>query len=690
MGWPELEFRVARELHTSRFVTQRQAQLSDASSAARRDSLRDRSSPEGGGKDDPPEAETVLVLKLACLSAGRRPNFMGDTSTPTPEPDEPMLSCRGAPGLVRARLRSLGRDNGRAAFPNPPAPSPTKWSRSPDPNLPAATSLPAPSPAPKAEPMKPAAIQIQVEPTTATAVRAPPRQPAHPAALRKMMTIALPERCRTRSTEAEEQTPDWTVSLPEPLNTDRPSPTKFAPVDDAAAGNTPPSPLKRQNSAPLERGRWTTVRTLVHSETSGSLATASSYSLLSDDESAPEPPPVRPTMLRDARGSSFKSADTASSGGGFSLTGFNLTELADEAMRSKVHLVEEQRQEMRDTEETANQWFLSDKLIMREISRRRGSTSWQSHLVTFLHSPRLAFSLVLLLLIDVMIIFVELFLEGTFPPCEIITRDATSCCPALASALPADHHHLRVLSGHGHEDDHQFTCGAGFAMAPAGGVYCDPHLHAKVHHAETIFTLMTVIILMIFLFELIGLLLALDRLFFKSPLHILDLFIVTFSLGLQIHIYIVRVHGDQVDDGTMADPHGEAILPDDITGLILFSRCWRFVRVGHGIATSITDMVRAKQFEIHTTVEELKKALRQIESENHDRNKELRDGTANGGELPKKMVRGGAMKALPKRGSMRMLLPTKKGDTGKEIEEPMDGLHYAHSILAKLAQQSAY
>ena len=33
---------------------------------------------------------------------------------------------------------------------------------------------------------------------------------------------------------------------------------------------------------------------------------------------------------------------------------------------------------------------------------------------------------------------------------------------------------------------------------------------------------------------------------------------------------------------------------EDIQNLVLFSRCWRFVRVGHGIATSINDIVRAK------------------------------------------------------------------------------------------------
>uniref|UniRef100_A0A7S2GE72 Uncharacterized protein n=1 Tax=Haptolina brevifila TaxID=156173 RepID=A0A7S2GE72_9EUKA len=98
-----------------------------------------------------------------------------------------------------------------------------------------------------------------------------------------------------------------------------------------------------------------------------------------------------------------------------------------------------------------------------------------------------------------------------------------------------------------------------------------------------------------------------------------------------------------------------SLQPDDIQELILFSRGWRFVRVGHGIATSVNDMVRSKQQELTTTVSELKAALRQLE-----------------GELAKERRRD-------------------RPESNKHVgEETSSGLHRAHGALTTLEQQVAY
>ena len=278
-----------------------------------------------------------------------------------------------------------------------------------------------------------------------------------------------------------------------------------------------------------------------------------------------------------------------------------------------------------------------------------------------------------------MVIFAELFLEGTYPVCSIILRDAISCCAASGyDAISqggghgsdgyghGSHDAHRALSLHAHDVGHAPTCEAGLIAQPDNGVYCDPHAHAWVHQLETWFSLVTVFVLAVFEAELLGLLCALDGLFFRSALHIFDLVVISLSLVLQLYIYVVRWRGATSDllMGGDGDPEAKAILPDDIQGLILFSRCWRFVRVGHGISTSITDMVRSKQVELHSTVEELKSSLRQVESEIYDFEHEG-DGSVHGG--------GGAHKKKVLR-------------HGVSIK----GLHRAHDAITMLSQQTAY
>ena len=666
-----------------------------------------------------------------------------------PRDDDPLPSCRGVPGIVKERMAALGRDGGHISYPNAP-PSPAKWQRSPPEKLPGVPVLSPPSPAETK-----AKSKVQISDPKFHIQTPAPGGARRPSMLgRRQQTVALPD--MSRCTKDEHQLPQ--VTVPPPLATERPSPTKAQRRAEAMlapeAGDSPakangspakakleapeglaklegsPAKLERRNSAPHAlAGRWNTVRSLVRSDSDASISPGG-YTELADEEEGPDPPVRQKSKLsrlgsKVGLGSSFAFRDKDSSKGG-GLLG-QLSDLADEAMRSKVHLDHETRQATRDDAETEQRWFLSDKLMMREIHRRRGSDAWQSKLVKVLHANWLQQLLIVLLLLDVLIVFTELFLEGTYPACEIITRDATSCCPADGH-MPLDAHHHRHLfdgadevspslaaitgahghqrvrmladlvfdigDGHGSEGDghghgHGPVCGGGLVPRLSQEVYCDPHKHARVHHLETGFSLITVLILIVFEVELVGLLLALDRLFFRSLMHVFDLVVITSSLWLQLYIYYVRLRGDSNEDAEMHDPHGEAILPDDIQALILFSRCWRFVRVGHGIATGINDMVRAKQHEIQKTVEELKEALRQIESENYAaaRQTSAPAHTSPAGERPP--ANGTARPTGLHRGSNRGSMKTVYGRSAKSVSGK-SGLHNAHDALDKLAQQAAY
>ena len=127
---------------------------------------------------------------------------------------------------------------------------------------------------------------------------------------------------------------------------------------------------------------------------------------------------------------------------------------------------------------------------------------------------------------------------------------------------------------------------------------------------------------------------------------------------LLFYIYLVRMRNDAADVAAAAGVEEETVLPDDIAGLILFSRCWRFVRVGHGIAATVNDMVRAKQLQLQQSISELKAALRQLESENYAHEQQL--------------------------------LHEIKHPTAGPHKGRHEGLHKAHDALAKLAQQAAY
>ena len=63
-----------------------------------------------------------------------------------------------------------------------------------------------------------------------------------------------------------------------------------------------------------------------------------------------------------------------------------------------------------------------------------GRDSWQMKTLRFLHRRDVQIFLLILLLLDILVIFAEVYLMSEYPHCGIIQRDAISCCPPTNTA----------------------------------------------------------------------------------------------------------------------------------------------------------------------------------------------------------------------------------------------------------------
>jgi len=195
-----------------------------------------------------------------------------------------------------------------------------------------------------------------------------------------------------------------------------------------------------------------------------------------------------------------------------------------------------------------------------------------------------------------------------------VTRDAISCCDAGASGSGSGSSsgsgsgsgsgsssssgrllafeelfevdpevHMRRLAGQ--------LCDAGSVGSLATG--CDSHKYQSAHDVHDVLFFVSVIILSMFAIELMLLVVALGIKFCENKLYILDLIVVGASLGLEIGLKLV----DQEELAALS-------------GLIIFARIWRLVRVGHGLYTTGSEI---NEREIH----ELKHHLGVLEKELH-------------------------------------------------------------------------
>lgn len=219
------------------------------------------------------------------------------------------------------------------------------------------------------------------------------------------------------------------------------------------------------------------------------------------------------------------------------------------------------------------------------VHAAHGHESWQAKVLHIVHTNTVVYILTGLLLLDVMILFVELYLSAEYPFCHIVERDAISCCN-----VTEDEHHDRFLTG---DDEHHDLCEAG-----SQGVYeaaCDPHKYPGVHTAHVTLRSITIAILSIFFIELCALIAAMGPgKFFRCCFYLLDFVVVSISLALEITFIFL-------DDSQV-----ELVL-----GLLIAARLWRFVRIGHGIFEATHELSSKKHSNLQTYTQELEALLKQ-------------------------------------------------------------------------------
>ena len=193
-------------------------------------------------------------------------------------------------------------------------------------------------------------------------------------------------------------------------------------------------------------------------------------------------------------------------------------------------------------------YLLSHHDELEIVERRYGKDSTSSRVLEALHSMPVQMAGLVLLSLDVMIIITELYLDIHFPSCQNTQRDGISCCPAPGL------------------DDATSLCGAGLQMERSFVVVCEARPAVKVAHSALIWTSVT--IGLVFLLEVLAQLLILQLAFLRNPLYVVDMLIIVVALVLEISLY-------------MASYTGQAAL----SGLLMLSRSWRFVRIGHALYT---------------------------------------------------------------------------------------------------------
>mmetsp|Transcript_578 Transcript_578/g.1034 ORF Transcript_578/g.1034 Transcript_578/m.1034 type:complete len:404 (+) Transcript_578:250-1461(+) len=222
--------------------------------------------------------------------------------------------------------------------------------------------------------------------------------------------------------------------------------------------------------------------------------------------------------------------------------------------------------------------------VDEHVKRYQGHDSWRYKIVKFIHSKKVQYFLMGLLLLDVLILFVEMFLLATYPMCNLIERDGISCCPA------EDQKNTRFLGGGG--GGYEDICPAG--TIEFGKASCDTHKWHDVHVAEKVFVALTILILSTFFVELnVEMIAVTPSVFFRQVFLLFDYTIVTVSLGLEL-MFVIK----------------ENLNLQSAVGLIIVARLWRFVRIAHGIVEVVTEISSTKYQDLLAYAESLEVMLK--------------------------------------------------------------------------------
>lgn len=195
--------------------------------------------------------------------------------------------------------------------------------------------------------------------------------------------------------------------------------------------------------------------------------------------------------------------------------------------------------------------------VQEHVEYWHGEGSWKTSTLRLLHRKPVQYTMLALLLLDILFIFTELFLMSTFPACYLVVRDCLACCPDDG----------RFLAGGGEE-----ICEAGYATGD-GLPECDEHKWHSVHLAEEVIFYGTVFILSLFMAEnLLEMICMGAGPYFRHFFLALDFVVVLVSLALELWFHF----------------HNEKL--QEIVAMLVLMRVWRFVRIGHGLVEVTSEL----------------------------------------------------------------------------------------------------
>lgn len=178
--------------------------------------------------------------------------------------------------------------------------------------------------------------------------------------------------------------------------------------------------------------------------------------------------------------------------------------------------------------------------------------------------------------------FIEVFLVGHYPPCDVVEQNCLACCPSGSDGE-------RFLSG-----DVQPVCDTGYDTKSGYGS-CDGDKWHTVHTVEIVLFGFTITILSVFMVEIHVEMIALGpAIFFRQVFYLLDYVIIVVSTTLELLFFFDQ---DQVGLSSLS-------------GLIIFARVWRFIRIGHAIVEVTTELTHRAYEDLLTYAETLEADLK--------------------------------------------------------------------------------
>jgi len=231
--------------------------------------------------------------------------------------------------------------------------------------------------------------------------------------------------------------------------------------------------------------------------------------------------------------------------------------------------------------------------------QNHASNSWIIKAHNFFDQKWVQFTLIGLLLLDILIIFTELFLKSEYPSCSLLERDCLACCPGTETG---GNHTERWLAesksseGYGTNDHHDYDICDAFEPGSewTGTAACDSHKWAAVHTVEEVLFYCTIIILVIFLIENLVEMAALGIRKFASQIFLVgDFSVVLISIVLEIVFHVMKSKLQEVFE------------------LLVFFRLWRFVRIGHGLLEVSSEMTSKEYEPLFEYIEECEKMLKE-------------------------------------------------------------------------------